>query len=152
MSVDRSPSRQARKLTASPPRSWRVIGAVVVADGRALDIALLETDQTSFARRIESGRSPLDVTDGAADGLLDAIAGTLLAFMGDRALQPFAVDVIGITAAGAFDMRAALFGRLDVLIVPVVRAAAEDLATPRKLSTFALAERVAMLALREVVL
>ena len=70
-----------------------MIGAVLVANGRALDVALIETDQTSFARRIETGRSALDVADRSAPALLDAIAATLLSFMGDRALQPFAVDV-----------------------------------------------------------
>lgn len=137
-------------LPGSPQRSWRVIGAVVVAGGRALDIALIETDQTSFARRIESGRSPLDLKDASPGTLLAAISETLLTFMGDRALQPFAVDVIGITAADAFDMRAKLADRLDVHIVPVERGQAERLATTKKISTFALAERVAMLALRDV--
>lgn len=137
-------------LPGSPQRSWRVIGAVVVSEGRALDIALIETDQTSFARRIETGRSLLDLADRSAPSLLDAVTATLLSFMGDRALQPFAVDVIGITAANSFEMRASLADRLDVHVVPVDRAAAEALATTRKISTFALAERVAMLALRDV--
>lgn len=137
-------------LPGSPQRSWRVIGAVVVAGGRALDIALIETDQTSFARRIETGRTPLALADEATPALLDAISATLLSFMGDRALQPFAVDVIGITAAEAFEMRASLADRLDVHVVPVERALAETLATTRKIATFALAERVAMLALRDV--
>lgn len=138
-------------LPGSPQRSWRVIGAVVVAGGRALDIALIETDQTSFARRIETGRSRLELGDRSRTGLLGAISATLLAFMGDRALQPFAVDVIGLTAADAFGMRSALAERLDVHVVPVDRRQAEMLATTKKISTFALAERVAMLALRDVV-
>lgn len=137
-------------LPGSPQRSWRVIGAVVVAQGRSLDLALLETDQTTFARRIESGRSPLDAGDGTRASLVETIGSTLLSFMGDRALQPFAVDVIGIAAEDAFDMRAVLAERLDVHIVPVDRRQAEALATTRKISTFALAERVAMLALRDV--
>lgn len=148
--MDERAPRHRVGLPGSPQRSWRVIGAVVVANGRALDIALIETDQTSFARRIETGRSGLDVADRSMPALLDAVAATLLSFMGDRALQPFAVDVVGLAAADAFGMRDALAERLDVAVVPVERRQAERLATTQKISTFALAERVAMLALRDV--
>lgn len=127
-----------------------MIGAVVVAGGRALDIALVETDQVSFARRIETVRHLLEPADGSAPALFEAITATLLSFMGDRALQPFALDAIGITAADAFEFRGRLADRLDVAIAVVDRSTAETLATTRKISTFALAERVAMLALRDV--
>jgi hypothetical protein len=121
-------------------RTHRVIGAVLVAGGRALDLALVETDGGRHLRRIESGRVPLPRSD------LDHLVDALERFMGDRALQPFAVDLIGLSGRSAEAMRSGLAKRLDVIVVAVPHAAQ---ATParRTALAFAAAERIAIAAL-----
>jgi hypothetical protein len=80
----------------------RVIGIAIAAGGRAVDIALVETDGTSRIRHRESERSPLGSGPTEA-ATIDAVR----RFMGDRTLQPFAVDLLalagtvqGVTVAG----------------------------------------------------
>jgi hypothetical protein len=131
-------------MTAPDPRdrTHRVIGAVIVAAGRALDLALIESDGGRLLRRIETERVPLR----AGADRLEAIALALEAFMGDRALQPFAVDLIGLAGHEAPDLRARLADRVDVAVVV---ASGVDLAMrPRRNAPpFAAAERVALAAL-----
>jgi hypothetical protein len=75
------------------PRTLRAIGIAVVAGGRAVDLALIETDGANHVRHSESERQPL-----APGALLATVTQATRIFMGDRALQPFAVDLIGLVA------------------------------------------------------
>jgi hypothetical protein len=118
-------------MTAHPPvRTWRAIGVVPVAGGRAVDLALIETDGAAHLRQIETIREPIDP---AAASLATIVRG----FMGDRSLQPFAVDVIAL-AAGADAMAiAAIMTATDVRVLVVAPARG------RSRAGFAAAERVA---------
>jgi hypothetical protein len=86
-----------------PIGTKRLIGAVLTAGGRALDIALLETDAVTRIRRIETERVNLDafpLDNGPVDArpVDAAVIAALLTFMGDRSLQPSALDLIVIEA------------------------------------------------------
>jgi hypothetical protein len=72
-------------------RTLRVIGVSLAARGRAVDLALIETDGGDLVRRIEAERQPLATGDIAA-----ATIAAVRVFMGDRTLQPFAVDLIAL--------------------------------------------------------
>lgn len=95
-----------------PPGTLRAIGIVVVAGGRAIDLALVESDGGDHVRRIELERIVL----GACD---DAISAAIRAFMGDRALQPFAVDILALGAGTAEATASALQRHLDIWTIIV---------------------------------
>lgn len=116
---------------AAPKATLRILGVVVTAAGRAADIALVETDGGRLIRRIETERVPLQ--HGASAG---ALADALLRFMGDRALQPFAVDLIALDRAASTIAAAALERLVDVATCAVARG--------RGPAWFARAERVAL--------
>lgn len=77
----------------SLPVTVRVIGIAVADGGRALDIALIETDGGTHIRHVETERQPL-----VPAGDPDAAIALVRCFMGDRALQPFAIDVLALAA------------------------------------------------------
>ena len=108
------PTQPATPATRPPPGTLRIIGIVVVSGGRALDLALVESDGDTICRRIELERIPIgpDSTDAA-------IGAAVLAFMGDRALQPFAIDILALAAGTSASRAAALQLHLDVRTVIV---------------------------------
>lgn len=134
--------------TPEPDRTHRLIGVVLVASGRALDLALLEADGRGHVRRIETGRTPLLQAPDVDQPLIDRMARVLEAFMGDRTLQPFAIDLIGLAGRGARTLARPLALRLDVAVVSVSGAMADGVQRPRRgVPPFAAAERVALAAL-----
>jgi hypothetical protein len=85
-----------------PPGTLRVIGVAMAAGGRAVDLALIETDGHAHIRLIETERAPLP-----AGPIPAATLEIVRTFLGDRALQPSAIDflalheeVFGVTAVG----------------------------------------------------
>ncbi len=87
----------------TPPGTLRVIGAVVVAGGRAVDLALVESDGREIVRRLEFQRVQLE-------GDAHAVSAAIQRFMGDVGLQPSAIDVVAV----AHDADAAALGDLRV--------------------------------------
>jgi hypothetical protein len=126
-----------------PERAFRVIGVVPSACGRALDIALVETDGAALLRRIETGRVPLKAGDGAHPSLVERIAVEILAFMGNRALQPFAVDGVGLGGSAAAVMAGPLATRTGVTVI-AVDLVAPLFAAPAGEVAFARAEQAAL--------
>jgi hypothetical protein len=122
-------------VKAAPVGTARILGIVVVAGGRALDLALVETDGADLVRRIETQRV------GLPDGPLEAtVVQAVRVFMGDRALQPFAVDRLALEPQISERMRGALEAGVGVSAA-VALAPAGDV-------TFAYAERIALGAAR----
>ena len=117
----------------SPSGTLRIIGAVIVAGGRAVDLALVESDGCEIVRRLELQRFQLE--PGA-----DAVSAAILRFMGDVALQPDAVDCVAvgdaIDAAALSNLRQRL-GMATVTVAPAGQ-------WPR----LPLAERLALVAAR----
>ena len=58
------PVPEPRQKTTPPDGTLRIIGLVVVSGGRAIDVALVESDGCHICRRIEVERIPLRI--GAA--------------------------------------------------------------------------------------
>jgi hypothetical protein len=77
-------------------RTLRAIGVAVSAGGRAVDLALVETDGADYVRLVESERQPLQ-----SGPVLAAVVHATRAFMGDRTLQPSAIDVLALSAETA---------------------------------------------------
>jgi hypothetical protein len=78
------------------PRTIRAIGVAVVAGGRAVDLALVETDGGSYVRLVETERQPLLSGD-----VLAGVVHLTRVFLGDRTLQPFAIDALALAAETA---------------------------------------------------
>lgn len=120
-------------MQPKPPGTLRIIGAVVVAGGRAVDVALIESDSCEIARRLELQRVPLEAGP-------DAVSAAILRFIGDFALQPAAIDFVALAhavdAATLDDLRGRL-GMTTVMVDPGVQ-------WPR----LALAERIGLAAAR----
>jgi hypothetical protein len=95
-----------------PPGTLRIIGAVIVAGGRAVDLALVESDGCDIVRRLEFRRVPLEPGP-------DAVSAAILHFMGDFALQPSAIDIVALTRAADATMLDDLRGRLGMATVIV---------------------------------
>jgi hypothetical protein len=114
---------------SAPLRTFRIIGLVLTAAGRAVDIALVETDGGAHVRRVETERARL------GDGPL-SLPEVVRTFMGDRALQPFAVDLVALADDPEGKLCVSLEQALEVAVV------VPD-ATPRQ-SGFAAAEHVAL--------
>jgi hypothetical protein len=95
-----------------PVGTVRIVGIVVVAGGRALDLAIVETDGADLVRRIETERVVLEA--GALE--VTAVA-AVRGFLGDRALQPFAVDLLALDAERGELTRAALAAGVGVAVV-----------------------------------
>lgn len=133
---------------AALERSWRVIGVVLVADGRALDLALIETDGDRHLRRIETGRVPLLPEPSRREGrsLTARVADEVRSFMGNRALQPFAVDRIGLAGPGSDGMAEPLAALIEVPVTAIDLNAGLGPAAPDGTEPFARAELVAVLA------
>ncbi len=125
-------------MTPKPTGTLRIIGAVVVAGGRAIDIALIESDGCEIARRLEFQRVPLALDLGGQN--LGAVSGAIVTFMGDMSLQPSAIDFIAVAheadLAAVADLRNR-FGMRTLMVDP-------SALWPR----LPLAERVALFAAR----
>lgn len=100
--------------TIPPPGTFRIIGLVVVSNGRALDVALVETDGGNIRRRIELERIPL-----TAGAVTEAVCAAVLAFIGNRALQPFAIDCLALAAGTSGAIATTLRRHLDIWTVIV---------------------------------
>lgn len=87
----------------------RVIGLAIADGGRAVDLALVETDGGAHVRHIETERQPI-VPAGDPDALVEVVC----CFMGDRALQPFAIDVLALAAETGAVTAAALARGVEV--------------------------------------
>lgn len=74
-------------------RTLRAIGVAIASGNKAVDLALVETDGATHVRLVESERQPL--RDGP---VLAAVVHATRAFMGDRTLQPFAIDTLALAA------------------------------------------------------
>ncbi len=115
----------------TPPGTLRIIGAVVVAAGRAVDVALIESDGREIARRLDLQRLPLEPVP-------HAVSAALLRFMGDVSLQPSAIDFIALAHAvdtATLDDLRVRFGMVTITVDPGQQ-------WPR----LALAERVGLVA------
>lgn len=114
-----------------PIGTVRIVGIVVVANGRALDLALVETDGAALVRRIETERVVL------AEGSIDTTAvAAVRAFLGDRALQPFAVDALALASEHETLTRTTLERGVEVRVVLAPNLSGHD--------GFACAERIAL--------
>jgi hypothetical protein len=84
-------------------RTIRVVGVAVVAGGRAVDLALVETDGGTYVRLVETERQPIP-----AGQVLVGVVHLTRVFLGDRTLQPFAIDALALAAETADVTAAAL--------------------------------------------
>jgi hypothetical protein len=95
----------------------RVIG-IASDDGlRTVTLALVETD----GRRVRSLETKVATISpnrhGSLNGRTEALAEIVLQFMGNLVLQPFSIDVIGLSASITTECRSAMLARLTYVAV-----------------------------------
>lgn len=102
-----------------PARTVRAVSVALVARGKAVDLALVETDGAEHVRLVETERQPLQ-----PGPILAAVVHATRAFMGDRTLQPFALDLLVLVEESGDLTAAALASGIETeqCVVPCVGA------------------------------
>jgi hypothetical protein len=106
--------------SAAHPRvaaTQRLIGVEHAENGKSVTIAMIETDGHGRIRRFQSSVTPLRAIDRSAN--VARVIELVTAYLGDLALQPFAIDRVGVRGPAAAQIADALSLHLDLACVVV---------------------------------